>query len=303
MVAPHDNRAKRDDRSGEADRDGFTMAQIVLGIGAPHSPMFPATSKALGDRTRITTLFAELRHRFEAAKPDLIVIFTSDHFVGFFYDNMPIFCVGSYEKAEGPWEISASIPKRRISGAPKFAAGLIDYGVDQCFDLSSSQELKVDHSVFVPLHFIVPDMNVPVVTINIRGHQLPLPRADRCHALGQMVRRYIEQWPGAERIALIASGNLSLEVGGPRMGEIDREWWELVVDRVRNGNIADLVKRATTARMQAAGNTAGELLNWIALLGALNDRPPDFLEPDAQPPDSPRDAHAYAAWEARHGSL
>lgn len=273
------------------------MAEVVLGLGMPHSPMMPATSKAQGDKSRITTLFAELRRRFEKAAPDLIVIFTSDHFVGFFYDNMPTFCIGTYEEAEGPWEMSTPLPRRRIRGAPKFARGLLKYGIDKRFDLAFSEELKVDHSVFVPLHFIVPDQDVPIVTVNIKGHQHPLPHADRCHDLGRMVRSFIDQWPGNERIALFASAGFSLEVGGPRMGSIDREWWQFVVQKTRTGEIAELVRCATTERVQAAGNTAGELLNWIALLGALNDRPPDFIEPDSQPPEAPREAHAYAAWE------
>ena len=112
-----------------------------------------------------------------------------------------------------------------------------------------------------------------------------------------MIRRHIDRWPGAERIAVVASGSFSLEVGGPKMGWIDQEWVDFVVNCLRQGKTADLLRRATTRRMRTAGNTGGELLNWIALLGTIGRGPTTFIEPDAQPPDTPRDAHAYASWK------
>jgi hypothetical protein len=51
-----------------------------------------------------------------------------------------------------------------------------------------------------------------------------------------------------------------------------------------------LLSEATEERMLAAGNVAGELLNWIALLGAIGDRRPAFVEAQAS------HGHAYAAW-------
>jgi gallate dioxygenase/protocatechuate 4,5-dioxygenase beta chain len=81
------------------------------------------------------------------------------------------------------------------------------------------------------------------------------------------------------------------------MGWIDEDWIKNVVQMMTAGNTTDLVRRATSRRMLAAGNTGGELLNWIALLGALDDKRPTFIEPDLQPPEDPRDGHAYAVWE------
>lgn len=273
------------------------MAKLVLGLGAPHTPHFPSVSKAQGEASRVTVLFNHLRKELEAASPDLILVFTSDHFVGFFFDNMPTFCVGAFDAADGPLELSRSTPAYHVKGHPQFASALFEYGLDSGFDLASSEELKLDHSLMVPLHFLTPKMNIPVVPIYIRGLAEPLPKADRCYALGQMVRRHIDRWPGAERIAVVASGSFSLEVGGPKMGWIDQEWVDFVIDRMRQGNTADLLRRATTKRMRTAGNTGGELLDWIAVLGVLGGRAATFIEPDLQPPEAPRDAHAYAVWK------
>lgn len=229
--------------------------------------------------------------------PDLIVMFTCDHFISFFLDNMPTFCVGIFAEADGPHELSRTMPFYRIAGKPDFAKGLLDYGIRQGFDLAASEEMKLDHATLVPLHFMTPQMNVPVVPIHIKALLEPLPRADRCYALGQMVRRFVDQRPSGERVVFVASGSFSLEVGGPRMGTINREWYEFVVDCLRGGKIEMLIDAATSDNMRAAGNTGGELLLWIALMGALGDRKLMFFEPDASPPDAPRDAHAYAIWD------
>lgn len=275
------------------------MAKLVLALGVPHTPHFPGVARQQGDKSRITVLFDKVKRELEAAKPDLILMFTSDHFVGFFYDNMPTFCIGTFEKGFGPQEISRSMPVYHIKGDAPFASALLEYGISEGFDLSSAAELKVDHSVMVPLHFLTPEMNVPVVPILIKGHVPPLPRGSRCHALGKMVRRFIDQWPGKERIAVIASASFSLEVGGPKMGYIDQEWVDFCVDVSRKGDADALIRAATPERIRAAGNTAGEVLNWIAMMGALGNMPAKFVEADAQPPEAPRDGHAYAVWEVR----
>ena len=73
-------------------------------------------------------------------------------------------------------------------------------------DLAAAHELRPDHSLTVPLHFLNPAMGLPVVPIYTNGFASPLPLATRCVALGRMVSRFIEAWEGKERVALIASG-------------------------------------------------------------------------------------------------
>ena len=91
------------------------------------------------------------------------------------------------------------------------------------FDLAAAHELRLDHSLTVPLHFLNPGMRLPVVPIYTNGFASPLPLATRCVALGRMVRRFIDAWEGKERIALIASGCFAMDVGGPlRLGRT--EW-------------------------------------------------------------------------------
>ena len=56
-----------------------------------------------------------------------------------------------------------------------------------------------------------------------------------CFALGQLVRNFIDLRPENERVAIIASGSFSLEVGGPRMGLVNKDWHRFVVDCLQCG--------------------------------------------------------------------
>jgi protocatechuate 4,5-dioxygenase beta chain len=217
------------------------------------------------------------------------VIFDSDHFVNFFFDNMPAFCVGIVDDAWGPDETRLEMPKYTVPVHAAFARDLLAFALERDFDLASKEELVLDHSILVPLHFLTPHMQVPIVPVYIRGLAAPLPRARRCLALGQMVREFVlERWAGRERVCILASGSFSLEVGGPRMGWTDEEWMHTVVSSLRESDIEGLLECATTERMLAAGNVSGELLNWCALLGAVGARPPHFIER--------QQGHAYAVW-------
>jgi len=275
------------------------MAELVLGIGVPHTPYFPQMVEEEGKLSRIGSLFRQVSERLEAAAPDLIVFLDSDHLVNFFYNNMPAFCVGLADEAEGPHETSRQMPWYKVKMNQQFARKLLRYGLESGYDLAAAEELRLDHSILVPLHFLTPRMDIPIVPLFINGLAHPLPRARRCHALGRSLRRFIDRWPGKERVAVVASGSFSLEVGGPQMGWIDQEWMTMVVELIRQGNAAELVRRATARRMLKAGNTGGELLNWIALLGAVENSSPSFIEPDLQPLNQPRDGHAYAVWEVK----
>src|SRR6187399_1457940 len=99
------------------------MARTLLGIGVPHTPFFPNIAKAQGDASPMARRFGRLRQEVERVSPDLIVMFTADHFISFFLDNMPTFCVGAFAEADGPHELSRMMPFYQILGKPDFAKG------------------------------------------------------------------------------------------------------------------------------------------------------------------------------------
>ena len=55
------------------------MAQIVAGFGVPHTPVFPFFVKRDGPDCETAKLFAAQKEQLAAARPDVIVMFDTDH--------------------------------------------------------------------------------------------------------------------------------------------------------------------------------------------------------------------------------
>ena len=264
------------------------MAKLVVAVGVPHGPTFPKEVAEAPGKLPGEALFKQVREQLEAAQPDVIIETSSDHFVNFSYNNFPQFCVGLIEEAEGPSETYCEMPHQVMRGHPVLGNALLRYCLKSNFDLAMTQELRLDHSILVPLYFLTPSMDIPVVPLYTNGLAPPLPSAQRAYALGRTIRRLIEEWDSDLRVALVASGSFSLEVGGPKVGTVDTEWVNTVKGLLENGKHRTLVRRATEQRMLAAGNVSGELLNWITMLGTVGDTRPVFVETLR--------GQGYAAW-------
>jgi aromatic ring-opening dioxygenase catalytic subunit (LigB family) len=272
------------------------MASIVAGFGVPHTPVFPFFVKRDGPDCETAKLFAAQKEQLAAARPDVIVMFDTDHLNTFFLDNLPIFAVGVDKAFSGPNDEPREMPVYEIPSMLDLAAHIREASIAAGFDAALTQHYSVDHSIAVPLHFLTPEMKVPVVPFFISGHVPPLPSAQRCHALGQAVGRAIASWPASLRVVVMGSGSFSLEVAGPRMapgrtdGVPDPDWAWRVIKLMEEQQIDTLLAEATQHQLLKAGNVGGELLNWIAMLGAVGDRKPNYIAPQMQ------NGHAYGVW-------
>ena len=278
------------------------MGQVVAAVAVPHTPTFPAMVTREGDDCWTAVRYAALRRQLEAARPDTIVLFDSDHANTFFLDNLPTFAIGVAGHTEGPNDGTPGLPDYRVGLDSAVAAAVHHLGIDSGFDLAVTHEFTVDHSVLVPLHFLTPAMTVPIVPVFINGIIHPIPRAQRAFALGQMVAEAIGALPAEHRVAIVSSGSVSHEVGGPRIrsdapfGVPDPGWIESVIGHLQGADPQALIAEATTQRLFAAGDVAGELLNMIALLGCTGGAPgPSFLEADMFY------GHIFAGWDGATG--
>src|SRR5207248_2198477 len=84
-------------------------------------------------------------------------------------------------------------------------------------------------------------------------------------------------FPGDERIAVIATGGLSHEPGGPRYFWVDEEFDRWFLGLLAKGDHATLLAECTLERMEAAGSGGtAELLSWFLVL-AMTHGPADVL--------------------------
>lgn len=272
------------------------MAEIVGALGVPHTPFFPSLVEREGPAGETARLFAALTRELEAMQADLLVMYDTDHLNTFFFDNLPIFAVGLTDAFNGPNDEPRAVPIYTIQSRPDVAGHIRHVGVEAGFDLALVQEFTVDHSVVVPLHFMTPNMHVPVIPIFISGHLAPLPSARRCYELGAAVRRAIESFPEPLRVVVIGSGSFSLEVFGPRIapgksdGVPDPDWAKRACALIAEAQYDTLIAESTPQQLAKAGNVGGEILNWIAMLASVDGRRPKFVTPQLE------QGHAYAAW-------
>jgi aromatic ring-opening dioxygenase catalytic subunit (LigB family) len=271
------------------------MAKIVGAFGVPHNPHFPTWSQEghpLGEE--IDRYYGRVAEQLRAVEPDAIVYFTSDHY-NLFFESVPIFSIAVAPSASGPSDYP-TIARRELPIASELARAVQRHVMACNFDVGMLQELEFDHTVIAPLHFLLPDRDIPLVPVYISAFLRPIPSAQRCYALGQAIREAIEAADAPERVAVIASGSFSVEIGGPRLapdshvGVPDPTWTQRVVELLEAGDFTRLVEEATDAQMGEAGNAAGELLDWIAMLGMIDPAAPAFVEPQ------PQFGHSFAAW-------
>jgi hypothetical protein len=271
------------------------LAQIVGSLGGPHTPFYPALVEREPD-CDTARFFAAVTNELEAMNPDLLVIYDTDHLNTFFLDNLPIFAIGITDSFKGPNDEPRSVPIYTIKSRADVANHLRRICIEADFDVSLVQQFTVDHSVVVPLHFMTPRMQIPVIPVFISGHVPPLPSAQRCYELGSAVKKAIETFSQPLRVAVIGSGSFSLEVFGPRIapgrsdGVPDPKWAERACALIEKADVDALLAEATPHQLARAGNVAGEILNWIAMLASTDGRRPKFVQPQMD------QGHAYAAW-------
>lgn len=271
------------------------MAEIVAGIGVPHSPHYPSQIARDGPEPA-ARFYREIASHLDAARPDAVVVIANDHFNTFFMNNFPTFAIGVADASYGPND-QTKMPRYGFKVQSALAAHLRNVAIREGFDLAVTQEFGVDHAMLVPLHYVTDGVKIPVVPIWVNAFVAPLPTARRCYALGQQLRGAIETMPQNLRVAVLGSGSFSLEIGGPKINPGKRnavpdiEWSKHIHHRLANAQIDELVAEATPERMWQAGNIGGELLNWIVMLGAIGTHKPRYL---AEHDDN--NGHAYAAW-------
>jgi hypothetical protein len=250
------------------------MADVVAAALTAHAPLItgrPEVSKP-EQRDRLHAGFHELRRRFAATRPDLLVTFVNDHLQNFAYNNLPAFCVGLAPTYDAPSEGGAKlmrIPARKIRGHPDWALALLEAGLDAGIDFAYSYEIESWDEISVPLHFLMPDGDIPIVTVYTNCAAPPLPTPRRCREVGAFVGQFIRSRPGRERVALLGTGGLSHWVGTPETGRINPDFDQRVLDHVTRGDLEPLIRLTHDEIEREAGNGGQEIRNWIALLGAI----------------------------------
>ncbi|WP_237752711.1 3-carboxyethylcatechol 2,3-dioxygenase [Mycolicibacterium aromaticivorans] len=272
-----------------------------------HSPLLnlPGPSAELLDD--ITTRLAETRQFVAEFDPELVVIFSPDHYNGFFYRLMPPFCIGTAAAGVGDYGTYAGPLNVPAALANEMAAAVWDAGVD----VSLSSAMDVDHGTVQPLEVLFGDAATrPVIPVFINSVATPLGPLKRTRALGAAIGEYLGTLD--KRVLVVGSGGLSHDppvptlatappaaleriVGGAPMSPEGRaarqdaviaaahefahgdsplqplnpDWDRALLDLIDTNRLAEVDGWTNDWIAREAGNSAHEIRTWVAAFAAL----------------------------------
>ena len=254
------------------------MAKIVGGISMSH---VPAIGNAIAKNLQQDPYwkpffdgFPPVRAWLEKVKPDVAVVFYNDHGLNFFLDKQPTFAVGAapqYVNSDEGWGIPSLPP---FAGDLDLSWHIINQVTRKDFDLTTCQEMVVDHAFTLPLKLLWPqDGPCPIrtVPICINTVQHPLASAKRCYRLGQAVGQAIDSWDKDLRVVVIGTGGLSHQLDGERAGFINKEFDLKFVESL-TADPEWSTQYSIEELVELTGTQGIELLMWLAARGALTGK-------------------------------
>jgi hypothetical protein len=219
--------------------------------------------------------------RLAAANPDVIV-FMGDDEEEYIHDNLRpallLYRGATWQNIPRPVD-----PADRISVATNWQWGraasypvavdltthVLRSLIDAEFDVGDSLTLEaMPHGFGFLYERLLRDRVVPIVPLIVNVHTPPAqPTPRRCYLLGRAIRDAVLTWPEPLRVAVVATGGLSV---GVLQESLDRALWEAL-------RTHDLDALARLPRTWIQGST-GEVLCWTSAAGALEHLSMDLID-------------------------
>lgn len=256
------------------------MARIIGGITSSHIPAIGnAIANKLFEDPYWKSFFGgypPIREWLRDEKPDVAINIYNDHGLGFFLDKMPTFAIGAaheYRNDDEGWGIPKLPP---FKGDAKLSWHIIESMVADEFDITSCQELAVDHGFTVPMQLLWPDLgkdpNMPrAIPISANTVQHPIPTLKRAYAFGKALRKALLSYPEDIKIVVLGTGGLSHQLDGERAGFINKKFDMMCLEKIVDDPEA-LTRISRHELVREAGAQGTEFLMWMMMRGALGDK-------------------------------
>ena len=251
------------------------MARIIGGIGTSHVPAIGnAMAKGLQEDPYWKPFFDSFPpvHKWlDQMRPDAVILIYNDHGLNFFLDNLPTFAVGAadhYTNEDEGWGLQSQPP---FKGDPQFSWHLIEHLIADEFDLTTCQEMKVDHGFVIPMQLLFgkdAGNRIKAVPIHINTVQHPLPSPARCYALGRAIGRAVETYPEDLKVLVVGTGGLSHQLDGTRAGFINKDFDLMCLEKIVNDPMS-LARYSARDLVRLAGAQGAEFIMWLAMRGAM----------------------------------
>jgi 2,3-dihydroxyphenylpropionate 1,2-dioxygenase len=276
-------------------------------VGLSHSPLIGKNDPAAEVLARVDEAVAGARAFIRAFDPELVVLYAPDHYNGFFYKEMPPFCLATEAHAVGDFGTAEGRLSVDTAAAKSLARGVLDRGVD----LTVSARMTVDHGFAQPLEVLFGGIDqMPVVPVFVNGVATPLGPVSRIRALGTALGQAAAELD--RRVLFLASGGLShdppvpvLDGAPPRVADalieghaptpeqrargeqrvvqagrdyaagssamipINPDWDNRLLDHIERGELAEFDSWTVEGMAKEAGGSAHEVRAWIAAFASL----------------------------------
>jgi protocatechuate 4,5-dioxygenase beta chain len=254
------------------------MAEILAGVATSH---VPAIGAAIDLGKTGEAYWAPLFRGFEPSKkwiadlrPDVVILVYNDHASAFSLEVIPTFALGcaeSFAPADEGW---GARPVPVVHGHPELAWHMAQSLILDEFDMTIVNKMEVDHGLTVPLSLMFgqPDAwPVKVIPLCVNVVQYPPPTGHRCYMLGKAIRKAVESFDRNLRIVIFGTGGMSHQLQGPRAGLINRDFDLNFMDKFTS-DPESLVRLPHLDYVREAGSEGIELVMWLIMRGALDDR-------------------------------
>lgn len=253
------------------------MANIIGAIGTSH---IPAIGKAIDQKSQNSPYwksffdsYIPIHDWLDEKRPDVAIIFYNDHGLEFFFDKKPTFAIGTanqYFNDDEGWGIKPIPP---VTGEPDLSWHICNHLVENEFDITICQEMKVDHGVTVPLQLMWPGNNyqhIKVIPVCINVEQHPMPSPKRCFELGQAIGESLKSYDQDLKVVIFGTGGLSHQLEGKRAGFINKEFDLYCMEKLIHEPEL-LTKLSILDFVEQGGAQGPEFIMWMAMRGALSE--------------------------------
>jgi hypothetical protein len=302
-----DQRIKHRDREGQP----VTYAEL-LEKADPKMADMVAPAELVARQNKARTAGGHLSKVLNSANLDALIVMSDDQDEAYLEDNRPTFAIyygetilnsneqhEQYRQRFPEWYVQnrqaffEDSKPRAYPVESKLALHLIEHLMDNGFDPAASKRMREGEGeghgmAYVHRRLMDVAKPIPIVPVFLNTYFPPnQPRPRRCYALGQAIRKAVENFPGGGRVGIIASGGLSHFL-------VDEDFDRAILKACADKDAAFL-QNLPRNKLHSGSS---EILNWVGVAGACEHLDLNWFEyvPGYRTPAGTGTGLSFATW-------
>jgi protocatechuate 4,5-dioxygenase beta chain/2,3-dihydroxyphenylpropionate 1,2-dioxygenase len=247
------------------------MGEIISAFAASHAPQILVRPKNEKKEwvEAVHQGYYRMRDELKALRPDALIVISNDHMESFFAAGYPTFAIYAGETVFGTF---GERYDRDYDVHAPLANALFEHCMEAEFDATICKKGSMGHGFVVPLHFVLRDVEIPVIPIFVNAYAVPQPKPSRCYAFGKALADGIANRP--ERVAVLATGGMSHYPGTDKYPHPNHDADRRYLETLTSERAPDF-GRVTSEELDETGNP--ELRSWVTALGIMQGKAAELV--------------------------